>query len=83
MIYVRLAGGLGNQLFQLAAALRIRGGNNSVPIVVLTDALTMYDIKRDPDIASLIEFSRLHGECRLARNAFERLFILGRFGRVL
>jgi Glycosyl transferase family 11 len=58
MIYVRLAGGLGNQLFQLAAAEVIsqKMGLNYVPVL---NGLARYAVARTPDSLSLLKSSRL------------------------
>ena len=53
MIYTRMAGGLGNQLFQLAATLALRG-EASEPVLVSTDGLHRYQVKRDFDVAHLM-----------------------------
>jgi len=45
MIWVRLAGGLGNQLFQLAAAIEL-GNNISTPITIFHSHLENYDTIR-------------------------------------
>lgn len=57
-IYVRLAGGLGNQLFQLAASLLLakRLGRKVVP---LTRGLARYAAIRQPDSLKLLEASPL------------------------
>lgn len=57
MITVRLAGGLGNQLFQLAAALYLRG---DTPIRLLTNGLLNYSTPRQPEILKLIDCNKLH-----------------------
>lgn len=46
MIFIRLAGGLGNQLFQLAAALHVQAKNN-MPISFYTDHLKNYETPRE------------------------------------
>jgi hypothetical protein len=54
MIYIRLAGGLGNQLFQLAAGLEIQS-KTQLPIVLCTESLNRYSVKREPALLSLIQ----------------------------
>jgi hypothetical protein len=54
MIYIRLAGGLGNQLFQLAAGLEIQS-KISRSIVIYTEALSRYAVKRDASLSSIIK----------------------------
>jgi hypothetical protein len=46
MIYLRLAGGLGNQLFQLAAAITISNKTN-IPIRIYSKSLNKYEVSRD------------------------------------
>lgn len=53
MIYLRLAGGLGNQLYQIAAAILVSDASN-LPIAALTDALDSYAAKRAADSLRLI-----------------------------
>jgi len=56
MIYLRLAGGLGNQLYQLAAAsLMSQLSRNSTPVLPLLDGLRQYDEPRDPDSIALLQ----------------------------
>jgi hypothetical protein len=57
MMIVRLAGGLGNQLFQLAAAAALRAEQE--PVLVSTRALGRYAAKRQPDSLSLVQASWL------------------------
>jgi len=47
MIFVRLAGGLGNQLFQIAAAVHYSKHLNR-PVSLALDALSFYKVHRDP-----------------------------------
>jgi hypothetical protein len=54
MIYIRLAGGLGNQLFQLAAGLEIQS-KTSMPITIYKGGLSRYAAKRDASLLSLIK----------------------------
>ena len=57
MIYVRLAGGLGNQLFQILHAISIsRPGEK---IIVLTDSLNKFTTSRAVEFTSLIEYDSL------------------------
>lgn len=57
MINVRLSGGLGNQLFQLAAALYLR---KYTPIRLITKALSNYSTPRHPEILKLIDCNKLN-----------------------
>jgi hypothetical protein len=54
MICTRLAGGLGNQLFQFAAALALRGSQGS-KVYLGTQGLSRYKVKRAFDMACLVE----------------------------
>lgn len=53
MIFTRLAGGLGNQLFQFAAALALRG-NQGDAVYLGTESLNRYRVKRAFDMAGLL-----------------------------
>lgn len=53
MIYLRLAGGLGNQLYQLAAA-SLLSQCRQTPVTVFTEALQRYDSPREPDSIKLL-----------------------------
>lgn len=56
MIYVRLAGGLGNQLFQLAAASLLSQANAiSNHVIPLIGGLHRYDEPREPDSIELLQ----------------------------
>lgn len=56
MIYLRLAGGLGNQLYQLAAAsLLSHSTAEQIPVIPLTEGLTRYDEPREADSIKLLE----------------------------
>ena len=54
MIHIRLAGGLGNQLFQLAAGLEVQSVTNQ-PIVIYTSRLKKYAAKRDFSLLSVLK----------------------------
>lgn len=60
MIYVRLAGGLGNQLFQIAAA-ALWAKSQGTQFSVLTSGLGGYATKRSPDVLRLINPGRMRG----------------------
>ena len=53
MIYTRLAGGLGNQLFQYAATLALRGESKG-SVLLSTDGLRRYQVKRNFDLMQLL-----------------------------
>jgi len=80
MITVRLKGGLGNQLFQLAAALKISKDTN---IRLLTRSLTMYDRSFDPDVARLLDLQQIGVELREGSSLQDNLVIFGRIGLLL
>jgi hypothetical protein len=54
MIYIRISGGLGNQLFQLAAASFLTS-NNHCRVVPFIDGLKSYKQSRDPDFVTLLQ----------------------------
>lgn len=55
IIYLRLAGGLGNQLYQLAAAsLLVRHAGVAVKVMPLVEGLAHYEALREPDAINLI-----------------------------
>lgn len=79
MIYLRLAGGLGNQLFQLAAALEIQLKSKQ-QIAIYLDALRQYDVKRVPSLLSIIDLSKdliVNKE-----HSFKTWLLKNRFGRI-
>ena len=53
MIYTRLAGGLGNQLFQFAASLALRG-ESGAEVLLCTDGLRRYNVKRNFDLLRIL-----------------------------
>jgi hypothetical protein len=63
MIYIRFAGGLGNQLFQLAAGLEVQHKTN-LPICIYIDALSKYHTKRKPLILEFIGSSKQICHCK-------------------
>lgn len=82
MIYIRLAGGLGNQLYQLAAAVLV-GRYTDQKVVVLPDALSFYAQQRTPDSLRLISSCRMIFESELHKGVLGRLITSGRVGRWL
>jgi hypothetical protein len=54
MIYLRLAGGLGNQLYQLAAA-SLLSQVTCAPVIPLLEGLNRYDEPRAPDSLKLLQ----------------------------
>lgn len=80
MITVRLKGGLGNQLFQLAAALKI---SKDSKIRLLSRSLTMYDRPFDPDVARLLDLQQIGVEVRKGNSIQDKLVTFGRIGLFL
>jgi hypothetical protein len=80
MIYIRLAGGLGNQLFQLAAGLEIQS-KTSQRIVIYTKALFRYATQREPSSLSLIELPDNITVC--TKETFVVKLLKYRIGRLL
>lgn len=58
MIHLRLAGGLGNQLFQMCAALALQS-DHSEPIRLSLQGLGRYKARRAPDSLRLLDLGRL------------------------
>lgn len=53
MIVLRLAGGLGNQLFQVMAGV-LEASRSARPLLVLTEGLSSYTASRRPDVLKLV-----------------------------
>jgi len=71
MIIVRLSGGLGNQIFQLAAGLLLADKSNIKKIFLDDSALGSYDVKRINELLSFFDIDKLN-----VNISFERLYIL-------
>ena len=56
MIFLRLSGGLGNQLFQLSAAIYLAKNNNIVSISIDDTALNNYRVARDNELVKFLRF---------------------------
>jgi len=56
MIFLRLSGGLGNQLFQLSAAIYLAKNNNIVSISIDDTALNNYQVARDNELVKFLRF---------------------------
>jgi hypothetical protein len=81
MIYTRMAGGLGNQLYQLAAALTLdpKQGRSVFPLV---DALSAYATVRTPDSFKLIPSVDWASKHQAAPSSIlKSLVVSGRIGR--
>jgi len=70
MILIRLAGGLGNQIFQLVAGLLFAKKNNVKKIIFDDSALDNYDAVRINELLNFFEFSKLDFEVK-----FDNIFI--------
>ncbi|MEK8024804.1 alpha-1,2-fucosyltransferase [Pseudaquabacterium rugosum] len=83
MIYLRLSGGLGNQLYQLAAA-ALLSQCRQTPVTVFTDALQRYNSPRDPDsIQLLMDQQWLHVASTAEMRIHRWLSVSARAGRLL
>jgi hypothetical protein len=80
MITVRLAGGLGNQLFQLAAALYLK---EDTPIRLLTNELLNYSKPRQPEILKLIDCNKLQLISINEPSLIDKFFSKARAGRFM
>lgn len=78
---VRLAGGLGNQIFQLAAALAL--SKPGTRIRLLTGALARYKTARQPDVIRLLDLPRLGVEVSPSSGSVAWLVERVRAGRLL
>lgn len=79
MILIRLAGGLGNQIFQLGAGLLL-AKKSSINKVVLDDsALENYDAQRNNELLNFFDFSKFDIECIFQNNIFAKF----RFPKIL
>lgn len=59
MIIIRLAGGLGNQIFQLAAGLLFAQDNNIKRIILDDNSLGNYTEKRKNELVNFFDFSKI------------------------
>lgn len=83
MIYLRLFGGLGNQLYQLAAA-ALLSKSRQTSVTVFTEALQKYDSPRDPDSINLLtENHWLHFAPITGLSIHRWMSVTARMGRVL
>lgn len=72
MLTLRLAGGLGNQIFQIGAALLLATETSDKFLVVDDSALDSYEAKRDNWLPTFFDLSKL--SCNIA---FSKVFISG------
>ena len=61
-IYLNTYGGLGNQIFQIAAALKISKVSDRSKIIISTANIEKYNVKRKLGIFDLFDFARLNIE---------------------
>jgi hypothetical protein len=81
MIFLRLSGGLGNQLYQLAAAALLAQDLNR-PVMPFIDALQRYDVPRDPDSFKLLQWNEWLREPSVEHHRIGRwLSVCARAGR--
>lgn len=60
MIIIRLAGGLGNQIFQIGAGLLLAKKSGIQKIIINDSELGKYDIKRNNELKEFFDFSKLN-----------------------
>lgn len=70
MIVIRLAGGLGNQIFQLAAGLLLASQTDCKKLVIDDSSLGHYDVKRHNHLSDFFDFALLNYEL-----VFENMFL--------
>jgi hypothetical protein len=75
MLIVRLAGGLGNQIFQLGAALLLAKKSGIKKIYIDDSALGNYDAKRENELLNFFDFSRLDFDVEFRNLSFVKLRI--------
>ena len=75
MIIVRLAGGLGNQIFQLGAALLLAKKYDIKKIIINDSSLNNYDIKRENELLNFFDFSKLNIEIKFKNTLIVNLRI--------
>lgn len=73
MIYVRLAGGLGNQIFQLIAGILLSQKNSINKIILDDSALNKYDIKRDNELLKFFDLNKLNIQIVFKNNIITKL----------
>lgn len=75
MIVIRLAGGLGNQIFQLGAGLLLAQNMNTKKIILDDSALNNYDAKRENELLNFFDLSKLDLEVKFKNIAITKLRI--------
>jgi hypothetical protein len=68
MIRIRLAGGLGNQIFQLGAGLLLAKRANIKKVMLNDDSLGRYNVKRKSELLSFFDFTKLDLEIEFQNN---------------
>jgi hypothetical protein len=79
MTLIRLAGGLGNQIFQVVAGLLLISNIKSTKITFDDSALNLYDAKRENDLLRFFDFTKLGIEINFCNSIFTK----SRLSRVL
>ena len=72
MIIVRLAGGLGNQIFQLVAGLLMASKVKHTRIILDDSALNSYDTKRENKLLSFFDLTKLEVEINFRNSIFTK-----------
>jgi len=72
MIIIRLAGGLGNQIFQLAAGLQLALKIKDTKITLDESALNSYDAKRENELLNFFDLTKLNIEINFYNSAFTK-----------
>ena len=73
MIILRLSGGLGNQIFQLGAALLLAQTSNITNIIIDDSSLNQYKAKRKNDLTKFFDFSLSHINIQFSQSFIARL----------
>jgi len=68
VIVVRMAGGLGNQIFQLGAALLLARTSGDYKIILDDSALRNYGVARENEILKFFDFDRLNIDIRFGNS---------------
>lgn len=70
MIYIRLAGGLGNQIFQLAAGILLAETTGDNRIFLDDSAMKNYQTKRKNELLNFFDFSKFPVKCEFKSSVF-------------
>lgn len=72
MIFIRLAGGLGNQIFMLGAGLLLAQKNNEKKIICDVSHLGNYNTKRENELLSFFDFKKLNLEVEFRKSTLTK-----------